>query len=148
MESGNRQTAAYVRLTRVLALLFLVGLFATFYQGHLAKRNANSAQTSADAAKSAASTAKATLDEMQGGQGAQDMHTLAEAAQTHSRTSLWTDQRSSWHPSIPLTRFVESYISVETYLRHTQSVKTIPASCCHAYARPRLIITYATSAFL
>jgi hypothetical protein len=87
MESGNRQTAAYVRLTLALALLSFVGLIATFYQGHLAKRNADSAQTSAEAAKSAATTAKATLDEMQNGQGAQDTHKLADAAGTQAEAS-------------------------------------------------------------
>jgi hypothetical protein len=66
MESGNKQTAAYVQLTRALAFFSLVALIATFYQGCLAKRNTDIAQISANAAKSAAKTASDTLGEMKG----------------------------------------------------------------------------------
>jgi hypothetical protein len=86
-EAGNKHTRTYVILTSVLAILSALGTGAAWYQGFVANQNAGSAKIAADAAKSAADTADATLKEMRTGQGAQDTHKLALAAQTQAGAS-------------------------------------------------------------
>jgi hypothetical protein len=85
--AANNLTKIYVGLTLLLALISALGTGAAWYQGYVANKNARSADVAARAAKSAADTANDTLKEMRTGQGAQDTHTLAEAAKTQASAS-------------------------------------------------------------